>query len=88
VWSVAIVGVECVWECLGAFGFGGVAVGVCRSLEQGAVESFCFPVCLWSVGPRLVCGDSEFAAGVVPASVDAGAVVGEHALDPDPVAAV
>src|SRR5690349_19747562 len=43
---------------------------------------------MWPVGPCLADADAGFAAGVVPAVFEAGAVVGEDALDWDRVSAV
>jgi hypothetical protein len=43
------------------------------------------PLGLRSVGPRLADGDPEPLAPRSPAALEAGAVVDEHALDPDPV---
>ncbi|HKS78438.1 MAG TPA: hypothetical protein VJQ07_06175 [Gaiellaceae bacterium] len=57
-------------------------------LEQRADQSFRFPVCLWPVRARLADGDFLLVAGVLPAAFEAGAVVGEHALDLDPVPAI
>src|SRR5581483_7834609 len=84
----AIVGVERAWECLGALVFVVVAVGVCPALEQGSDEALCFSVGLRAVGACLADADLELVAALAPAAFEAGAVVGQDTLDPDPVAAV
>jgi hypothetical protein len=88
VWPVAIVGLERVRECLGALLFVAVAVGICPALEQGADEALGFPVGLWPVGARFADADPELVAALAPAALEAGAVVGQDALDPDPALAV
>ena len=58
-------------------------------MEQGADEAFCFPVCLWAVGPSAEVFDAERSAGEgVDGGAVAAAVVGEHPLDLDAVALV
>jgi len=88
VWSVAIVGGECVRERLGAVAFVVVAVGVSPAFEQCADEAFCLSVGLRPVGARLADADLGLVAALAPAAFEAGAVVGEDALDPDPVSLI
>ena len=86
--AVAIVGVECGWEGFGAVAFAWVGGCVGPELEQGADESFGLAVGLRAVGAGLLGLDAVFLAGVVPAAFEAGAVVGQDALDADAVAGV
>ena len=65
-----------------------VAVGVGPELEQGAEEALDLAVGRRPMGPRLADGDPAPLAALCPATFEAGAVVGEDALDPDPVQAV
>jgi hypothetical protein len=84
----AIVGVEGGCECAGALVFVAVAVGVRLQLEQGTDEALGFAVGLRPVGAGLLGFDPPLLAGVAPAAFEAGAVVGEDALDGDAVAGV
>ena len=83
-WSVAIVGVDCVWQgWRGRVRLGSCGVG--PAFEQGADETLGLAVGLRPVGPCPFGHDLALVAGVVPAAFEAGAVVGEDALDGDAV---
>ena len=62
-----------------------VGVGVGPALEQGADEAFGLAIGLRSVGAGLADSDLVAVAGFAPAAFEAGAVVGEDALDLDAV---
>jgi hypothetical protein len=64
-----------------------VLVGICvrPALEQGADEAFGFAVGLRAIGAGLLDDDSVLAAGLGPAALEAGAVIGEYTLDGDAV---
>ena len=64
----------------------GVRIG--PDLEQGADEAFDFPVCLRPVWPGALGFDRVFGAAGFPGALEALAVIGEHALDRDPVVTV
>jgi hypothetical protein len=72
----------------GAVAFVLVGVGVGPDLEQRADEALCFAVGLWPVGPGLADRDLVAVARLAPAALEAAAVIGDHALDRDPVPAV
>ena len=74
-------GVQSFWLVL-------VGVGVGPALEQGVDEAFCLAVGLGAVGAGLLDGDCVRGAGLGPAAFEAGAVVGEQALDADAVRSV
>src|SRR6266571_5552459 len=84
----AIVGVEGGGQSGETVAFVFVRVGVGPDLEQGADEAFDLAVGLRPVGAGLADGDRLSVAGLAPATLEAGAVVGENALDRDPVPAV
>src|SRR5271169_21457 len=73
----------------GAFLACAVDGGVGPAVDQRADEAFCFPVCLWPVGPGAEMADAEGLAGErVDGGEVGGAVVGEQPFDLDAVAVV
>jgi hypothetical protein len=86
--SEAIVGVERGLEGCSPFALVPVRVGVGPELEQHADKALCLAVSLRPVGTRLPHRDPSPPAALGPAPLEAGAVVAEDALDPDPLASV
>ena len=86
--SEAIVEIEGLGKGGAAGGFVVVAVGVGPALEQRANETFGLSVGLGPVGACLSDADLVSGARFGPASLEAFAVVGQHAFDVDAVLAV
>src|SRR6266566_5266565 len=76
-------------KCGAAFAARAVDGPVCPAVDQRADEAFRFAVGLWPVGASAAVADAESAAGErVQGRLVGGAVVGQNALDADPVAVV
>jgi hypothetical protein len=80
-----IVAVDPCLICRGSGLVGKVCFGVGPFLGEGPVETFDFPVRLWSVGARELVGDRGAEGGVEGAGSIAGTVICQDAFDGDAV---
>src|SRR5215211_4657313 len=87
--SSSVVPPDVAGQGFGAVVAAGVGEAVCPFAQQRFDQRFGFAVGLWSVGPREAAADAVTGADAPPRprGIRLG-VVGEHALDGDPVVAV